>query len=159
MINKQYEFRGRDGYSLVEVMIAMTILAIIALGALKYQYYAALHTHAAMAKMTSTRTAQLLLDDWKSAGGSAAYNPVNLNLGFTDSDSDGTDYEITKDNLPMQMRLSYDDIENDNEAQITLRKITVQVNWRNDYKTPTGQPEEETSMEMSTFVRVDASGG
>ncbi len=147
------------GLTLIEVMIAMVVLVIIALGALSYQYYAALHARAALAQMTASRTAQLLVDDWKSAGGSATYNPTNLNLGFTDSDLDGADYEITVDNLPMYMNLSYNNIELDDEAQITLRKITVRVNWRNDHRIPTGRAEEEASMELSTYVRVDASSG
>ena len=36
------------GVSLIEVMIAMVVLVIIALGALSYQYYAALHARAAL---------------------------------------------------------------------------------------------------------------
>jgi len=147
------------GLTLIEVMIAMAFLVIIASGALSYQYYAALHARAALAQMTAIRTAQLLVEDWKSAGGSAAYNSTNLNLGFTDSDSDSADYEITVDNLPMYINLSYNNIEHDDEAQITLRKITVRVNWRNDRRVPTGRAEEEASMELSTYVRVDASGG
>jgi prepilin-type N-terminal cleavage/methylation domain-containing protein len=157
MSNQRCKFL--EGFTLIEVMVAIIVLVIIALGALNYQYYAALHARAALAQMTATRTAQLLADDWKSAGGSAAYNPTNLNLGFTDSDLDGVDYEITVDNLPMFVSLSYNDIEHDDQAQITLRKITVQVNWRNDRRVPTGQAEEEASMELSTYVRVDASGG
>jgi hypothetical protein len=140
-------------------MIAMVVLVIIAFGALNYQYYTALHTRAAMAQMTATRTAQLLIDDWKSAGGSSKYDPTSLNLGFTKSDLDSSDYQITVDDLPMYMKLSYEDVEHDEEAQITMRKITVKVNWRNDHKVPTGQASEEASMELSTYVRVDASGG
>ena len=147
------------GLKLIETRIAMVFVVIVALGALSYQYYAALHARIALAQMTAIRTAQLLVEDWKSAGGSAAYNPTNLNLGFTYSDLDGADYEITVDNLPMYMNLSYNNIEHDDEAQITLRKITVRVNWCNDRRVPTGQAEEEASMELSTYVRVDASGG
>ena len=155
--NKQYKLL--TGFTLIEVMIAMVVLVIIVFGALNYQYYAALHVRAALAQMTATRTAQLLVDDWKSVGGSAEYDPKNLHLGFIRSDSQDADYEVKVDDLPMYIRLSYNDVEHDEEAQITMRKITVQVNWRNDHKVPTGQAEEEASMEMSTYVRVDASGG
>ncbi len=153
MSNKRYKFL--EGLTLIEVIIAMVILVIIAVGALRYQYYAALDARAALAQMTAIRTAQLLADDWKSTGGSAAYNPTNLKLGFTGSNGI---YRITVDNLPMYMSLSYNDIEHNDEAQITLRSITVRVNWRNDHRVPTG-PADGASMGMSTYVRVDASGG
>jgi len=155
--NKRHRFLA--GFTLTGVMIAMAIFLIITIGALNYQYYAALHSRSALAQMTATRAAQLLIDDWKSAGGSATYDPTSLNLGFAGYDEDGFDYSITVDDLPMYMNLSYNDVEHDEEAQITMRKITVRVNWCDDHSVPTGQTDEESSMEFSTYVRVDASGG
>lgn len=158
MNNKQHQFSHTAGFTLIEVMIAMAVFIIVALGALNYQYFAALHARTAAAQMTATRAGQLLIDDWKSTGGSPAYDPTYLNLGFTESDSsDG--YEITVDNLPMYMILSNSTVEQEEEAQVTLRQIIVQVNWRNDHRTPSVQEGENSSIILTAYIRGDASGG
>ena len=159
MSNKQHKTFHEGGFSLIEVMVAMVALAVIALGTLSYRYYAALHSRIALTQMTATRTGQLLIDDWKSTGGSATYNPADLNLDFTDSDIGSNDYGIAVDNLPMYITLAYDDVEHDDEAQITLREILVTVHWRSDYTAPSGNANEDVTMELTTYVRVDASSG
>jgi prepilin-type N-terminal cleavage/methylation domain-containing protein len=159
MSNKQCSFLNKEGFTLIEIIIAIVILAIIALGALGYQYYATMHTSAAWAQLTAARTAQSLLDNWKSTGGSVTYNPAALNPDYTVSGLGSNTYEATFDNLPMYLQLLHVDIERDETAQITLRKITVQVNWSKDRSVPSGQADQERSMIFSTYVRVDASGG
>ena len=57
--------------TLVEVMLAMVILSIAAVGALSYEYHAAGHAKIARAQMCGARTARLLLEDWMSTGGSS----------------------------------------------------------------------------------------
>jgi prepilin-type N-terminal cleavage/methylation domain-containing protein len=150
--------RYRSAFTLVEVLVAMMVLAFAALGAMAYEYYAATHERAALAKLTATRTAQLLIDDWKSAGGSTSYTPGNLNLGFTDADDGTGNYTVNVDKLPMYIELSSSDIEYDSEAEVTLRKITVTVNYLDNRRTPSGQNSEK-DMVLSTYVRVDASSG
>ena len=72
-----------EAFTLIETMVAMVVLAIAALGALGYQYHAALQVRIAHAQTTGTRTAQLLLEDWKSTGGSEDYDPIALAMGFS----------------------------------------------------------------------------
>ena len=62
------------GVSLIDAMAAMLILSVMAVGAMGYQYYAAIHAKIARAQMVATRTAQLLLEDWKSTGGKSEYD-------------------------------------------------------------------------------------
>ena len=69
--------------TLIEVMVATSVLVITITGALSYQYYAARDTQIARAHIAATRTAQLLLEDWMSTGGSKEYDPSTLGLGFS----------------------------------------------------------------------------
>ncbi len=138
--------RFANAVSLTEVVVAMTILAIATLGGVGYQYYAARHSRIARAEIIGTRTAQLLLEDWKSTGGSTSYNPSSLGLGFSSALSipaywsEGEEvgaanplnnavYAITVDNVPMQVMLQWEDVDSDTIAKVTLRELSVTVRF------------------------------
>ena len=72
--------RHKRGVTLIEALAAMVILAIAALGTLSYQYHSAKHSHITKLEMTATRTAQLLLEDWKSSGG--GFGAENVSRGY-----------------------------------------------------------------------------
>lgn len=122
--------KSQPGFTLVEAALAIVVIAVAALGALSYEYFAAIHSRIAKAEMTATQTGQFLLEDWKSTGGAEDYNPANFGVGFV-STSDNT-YRITKDELPMQVSLSYADISEGSEV-LNLRQITARIRWRRDY--------------------------
>ena len=170
--------------TLVEVMVAMAVLAIAAIGALGYQYYAAGQARIAQAQTTATRAAQLLLEDWKSTGGSSDYDPTSLGLGFS-SDlpmpqseayhlPDGV-YSATVDGVPMMVVLNWADVAHDSVAEVTLRQLTVGVLWTEELDKNDDNLGQITSAEVShagddndylrtlvtltTYVRLDASGG
>jgi len=176
------ENKSKHGFTLVESLITTVALVIITLGALSYQYHAARHSRIAKAQITAARTAQLLLEDWKSTGGSLNYDPSILKLGFTGplqipslwSEGQGVGvgsplnngvYTITVDGLPMTAILNWRDVDTDVEAEVTLRELTVTVGF--------GEPGQEglvggslTSVlvnlppiVMATYVRVDATSG
>ncbi len=150
---KRYE----RGVTLIEVMVAMVILAIAALGALSYQFHCAKHSRIARLEMTATRTAQLLLEDWKSNGGSSSYDPSTLGLGFFYDEESGF-YKIEVDGLPMYIRLMHREVDTDTVAGITLREISVIARWRLDFSDD--DPEAiHPHLVLTTYVRLDASGG
>lgn len=185
MTVKRFNFAG--GFTLVEVMVAMTILTIAALSALGYQYYAAGHARIAQAQITATRTAQLLLEDWRSTGGSEDYDPTTLGVGFTSvlsipaaEVSQGTPlattpYNITVNDVPMLIMLYWEDIAYDSVAEVTLRQLTVTVigGQGEDYtdvnlgQIVSGHLTLEPAISsglvapitMTTYIRLDASGG
>ena len=176
--------------TLVEVMVAMVILAITALGGLNSQYYAAVQARIAHAQTNTTRIAQLLLEDWKSTGGSEDYDATSLGLGFSAEMPvetkatplpDGV-YSITVDEVPMLVVLHSVDVAYDGEAEATLRQLTATVGWRRELSADVATHLEQivsanvsearvssvvnalgevtrTSVSMTTYVRVDASGG
>jgi prepilin-type N-terminal cleavage/methylation domain-containing protein len=179
--------RNRSGsakaVTLIEVMVSMVILAIAAVGALGYQYYAAKQSKIAAAQTAAIRTAQLFLEDWKSTGGSSAYNPANLGLGFiahslpyefTQSQwtalgtvLNNSAYTISIDSVPMETVLFWRNVDYDNSAGITLRQLTVVV--RGIYEEGADRSFTPTSMTvtsgltepiiLTTYVRLDAASG
>jgi prepilin-type N-terminal cleavage/methylation domain-containing protein len=169
--------RPCGGLTLIEAMMAMAILAIAATGALSYQYYAALHARIARAQIVATRTAQLLLEDWKSTGGSTDYDPYKLKLDFSaklsvpahwnDGGGAGTIlndgvYAITVDGLPMMVMLRWVDVGFDLSGVAVLRQICVIVNFGTQAALQAGStiwPANLAPIILTTYVRLDESSG
>jgi len=155
MARQRIIFSG--GTTLVETLVAMAVLAIAAIGALGYQYHSARHSRTAKFELTATRTAQLLLEDWKSCGGAADYDPRQLGLGFSKSHNNKF-YLIEVDDLPMFVRLMHRDLDHDATAGVTLREISVVMRWRGDHSIL--EPDvDHPHIVLATYVRLDASGG
>ena len=170
--------RPATGTTLVETMITAVVVVIASLGGLRYEYLSAKHTKIAVSQMTATRTGRLLLEDWKSTGGSSEYRPSSLGLGFSaispfpsgftipaelnETVSDGA-YSAKTDGLPMVVALRHKDVAVDLSADVKLRQLNIVVGfgevvdgqltqsagWLGGIKTIT----------LTTFVRTDASSG
>ncbi len=168
--------------TLAETMVAMAILAIATLGGLGYQYHAARHGRIARAQIIGTRTAQLLLEDWKSTGGSQEFDPAGLKLGFSSglvipsywSEGVGVGagtplhnavYAITVDKIPMLVMLQWRDVDYDSIVEITLRELSVVVRFIGNSEQvdvsidPSNPSENILPIILTTYVRLDASSG
>ncbi len=66
------------GLTLVEVMAAMAVLAIVSLGASAFRYHAALGARKADLQTTAARTALLLCESWRGASNPNTFNPTQL---------------------------------------------------------------------------------
>jgi len=165
------------GVTLIEVMVSIVTVGVLALGSFSYEHLAVKHIMIARAQTTATSTAQLLLEDWKSTGGSTDYNPSSLGLGFSsasseqsgsvapmgsDAISSGAAYSVKIDGLPMVVALLYSDVAYDSEAEVTLRQLVVDVafgevcdNVLMQSKAWMGIP----PVRLTTYVRVDGAGG
>jgi prepilin-type N-terminal cleavage/methylation domain-containing protein len=155
--------RVSKAFTLIEVMVAMTVIVIVAIGALNYQYYAAQHSQIANSQITSTRAAQLLMEDWMSTGGLTTYNPNALNLGFTSAtiptgfamgQTIGTAlnnkiYLITVNNVPIQLILGWSDFTPDPITGAKLRQLTVMARWNVKGALCT------SPVILATYIRVD----
>jgi type II secretory pathway pseudopilin PulG len=137
--------------TLVEVMVAIAILAAAAVGVLSYQFHASGQGKIARAQICGARTAQLLLEDWMSTGGSTTYDPAALGLGFA---LDGGAYVVTVDDVPMMVKLNWKDVDHDADASVTLRELSVTVEFADADSSEPVRP-----VVMTTYVRTDASGG
>ena len=147
----------RHGFTVVEVMAAMAIVIIVALGTLSFQYYSVKDSRSSEAQVTAARLGQLILEDWKSTGGDSDYDANALGLGFTTITS--TSYKITLDNQTfyIQMAQQLVNIANnpDPVAGVTLQELIVTVSWRKDYANGTVSSSDPT-LTFTTFVRRDS---
>lgn len=66
------------GVTLVEVMVASLAAFVIFIGVMNFQYYCAAAARKADIRATAARLGLLLLEDWKTEGGSADYDPVSV---------------------------------------------------------------------------------
>ena len=66
----------RDGFSLVEAVIAILVLMVLVIGSMAYGYHSRCQVRLAQARETAGRLAVLLLESWKGAADPALYNPV-----------------------------------------------------------------------------------
>jgi type II secretory pathway pseudopilin PulG len=174
--------RFAEGVTLIEIVVAVAVLVTAALGALGYQYHASVHARIARAQIVATRTAQLLLEDWKSAGGSDEYDPAALELGFSPSlkipsywsEGEGTGagtplnngvYAVTVDYFQMLLMLGSSEVSYDKKAEVKLKKLTVTVKHgtlsegASELEPSVTWVEHIPPVTLATYVRLDASGG
>ena len=162
--------------TLMEVMVTIVILTMAILGSLNYEYYAARDVQISKAQITASRTAQMLLEDWKSTGGSEEYDPYELGMGFSQPISipfsfdydqglgnplNDAIYTITVNDIPMLVMLLWKDVAYDTTAEIKLRQLTVIVECgqtsqdNNSYN----WMEHIDPVRLVTYTRVDSSDG
>ena len=149
-----------DGFTLVEVMVSVTIIVIVALGTLSFQYHSVKHNRSSEAQVTATRIGQLLLEDWKSTFGDAGYDATSLGLGFVAPTFPETgDYKITLDNQTFYLQTDQQLVNIPNNpdpvAGITLQQLSVTVRWRKDYGNGAVSGSDPT-LTFTTFVRRDS---
>lgn len=165
--------------SFLEVLLAIASLAMVCIGALSYEYHFAGHTRVARAQVKGMRAAQLLLEDWKSTGGSEYYDVSMLGLSFTSGIPIPSDWDlydelgdplddsacsIIIDRLPMLIVLRWRDVDYDDTAEVILRQLSVivrfgQIDEDGDLVYAAGYLQRMRPVIMTTYTRVDASGG
>jgi len=149
--------RPSGGMTLIELMVALLLLSVASVAALYYQYHAVKQAKRAEAEVTVTRTARLLIENWKNRGGDEFFEPTQLETGFTKIPS--TDqYKATINDFPMTARLQWQDLEYDAVAGVTLRRIQVSIRWRSDFREGTIRTEDPEFI-MTTYVRRDQAEG
>lgn len=163
--------------TLIEVIVAMVILIISSVGALSYQYFSAKDAKRARTQIIATRIAQLLLEDWKSTGGSDEYDPQELGLGFSSamevpshfSQGAGVGlgsplhdavHEIEIDYVTLMVMLTWADVGEDDVSGVILRQLDVTVTEDEAWQGQSEKKLEELHpVILTTYVRVDAAGG
>jgi prepilin-type N-terminal cleavage/methylation domain-containing protein len=158
MINNSRKNSRLHGFTIVEVMVAMAIVIVIAMGTLSFQYNNVRQNRTSEAQTAAARIGQLLLEDWKSSGGDTDYDPNLLGLGFTYVSANN--YRITLDyqtfyiNLARQLATVSSGTNPDTVAGVTLWQLTITINWRKDFGTGTTSSS-DPSLVFTTYVRLD----
>ncbi len=85
--------KNSSGLTLIEVMVAITVIVIGVLGAMMYRYHSALDARKADIKIGAARVGLLLLEDWKGRHGiTLPSDIVETDLNVTGS---GGNYTVT----------------------------------------------------------------
>jgi prepilin-type N-terminal cleavage/methylation domain-containing protein len=150
--------RSRNhGVTLIELVVAILIIAIVSVGAINYQYFGTRLAQRADAEITATRTARLILDNWKKKGGDENFSLIDLDMGFT-KPAGKSYYLITVSQLPLTVTLAWQDVTVDAAAGVGLRQLQVTIQWRKDYQVgDVGAT--DPSYITTTYVRRDESEG
>lgn len=152
--NTRYVIQTR-GMTLVEVMLAAAVIVVAALGTLCYEYLCVDHIRFARVQMAATRVGQLVIEDWKSTGGSSDYDPEDLAMGFrVPPGAVWGDYMTVIDDVPLYIGMSQSDVARDDFAGVTLRRIDVSIRWRKNFSY--GSPDnDDPAVNLTTYVRQD----
>jgi Tfp pilus assembly protein PilV len=134
---KKCGLRGnRNGFSLLDVIIASVVLIIAILGTASYRYHSALDERKAAMQNSAARAALLLCESWRGVKGDTTCNPTAWNLsGVTISAGSGpavpsgftalNSYAITTNNYSYTATLSYQNI----VGCTGLRALNVTLAW------------------------------
>jgi prepilin-type N-terminal cleavage/methylation domain-containing protein len=165
------------GVTLIEVMAALVIALVIAIGVMSYQYACAQHARMTDVRVTGSRIGLLFLENWVAVGGIddvGIYNPIDR-LGFLDpeppippgnivSDVDlsgvpglGTtfrSYGVFTNGTWFWIKMSYDEeIGVDN----SIRELGVSIAWSLDYGSPTLEFDSGSPFDLQRLVRFSKS--
>lgn len=97
--------KTRSGLTLIEVMIAITLIVVGVLGAMMFRYGSALDARKADIQVGAGRVALLILEGWKGAAGNPLWDPQGVN-GIGDEVLNSPDISISPKNngaYPVQL--------------------------------------------------------
>ncbi len=149
--------RGKPAFTLVEVVSAIGLLAVLALGVISYQFHAVQRSRMAQAKMSATQLGLMVLENWKVRGGSDHYDPATLGLNVGEVAGSSL-YLCVVDDIPFYLDLAASDVSSSIETGVTLRELAVTVHWQSDYQQEPPD-RDDPSRTFQTYVRRDQSGG
>lgn len=161
---KTSQTHTRNGFSLIDGVLGILLLAIVILGTASFRYYSMQNLQKAEFQVSASRVAEMLCQSWKGVGGIEAFDPItSLNTlpsieqvetfdeadagwpaGFTKLES----FKIVKDSIPYYATLAYQDIQPD------LRALTVMVAWAQSAPATGGQAQGITFGETDKIYRL-----
>ncbi len=151
--------RKSAGLTLVEILIAITLIIVVIIGSMSFRYHAVLDAREADARITSARLGSMLLNAWVARMGDAGFDPVaefnpgipiaisasgvDAPTGFTELNK----YHILCDNINYYATLSHKATET-GQAGV----VTITISWLNDYR-EWDESAVKQSIDMTTYVR------
>jgi len=129
--------------TIVEVVVALSTILVVVIGALSFQYYCAVDAREADVRAGANRLALLLLEGWRGAGGrvppdSYAFNPVDefdsivpitrSSVGLDGLSQELGRYRVVLNRVNYFVTLSYLDTSG------APRTLSATVAWSRDYK-------------------------
>jgi len=150
--------RQHCGFTIVEVLVTILVLAIVSLGTTGYHFHAVKRAKVGNVKMAAARLGTLVLESWKSHGGDNTYDPETLGLDIVELRNIHETYLSVVDDMSFYLTLSSEDIDSNTTTGIILRELSVVVKWRADYQ-PGVPQSSDPGTTFYTYTRQDQSGG
>lgn len=164
--------KSRLGLTLIEVMVAITVVVVGILGAAMFRYVSALDARKADVQVGAGRVGLLILEGWKGAAGADGYNPYNIPLnknligGSPDisiSPKNGNgEYPVELTGVSGGTQTFYyvkltpvEDVDGDGDItdDVGIRKLEVEVTYYGRGSANTGPTEK--IIKLSDFVRTN----
>ena len=149
--------RFRRGFSIIEAIVAMLVVAIAVIGTISLRYQSSIDAKKAEVAMPASRLALMMVETWRGFAGSETFDPVNsLNSDITIENNGGPTapggftllgtYKVQLNNVEYYTALSYKDINAD------LRALNVQVEWEQKGAEQATANESDKSFALTVYV-------
>jgi prepilin-type N-terminal cleavage/methylation domain-containing protein len=167
--------KQNKGLTLVEVMAALVVALVIAIGVMSYQYACAQHARKTDVRVTASRIGLLFLESWVAAGGIddvGIYDPSDrLDLGepplnnyISDVDLSevpglGTtfrSYGVFTNGTWFWVKLTFNE-ENPAGQVYPIRELGVSIAWSLDYGSPSLDFDPGSRFDQQRLVRFSKS--
>ena len=132
----------RRGFSLLDIMMAIIILAVVIIGTINYRYYAVIQVENSMMQSSAARIGVMMVEGWRGIKGVGTYNPVTAMTPASVTLSSGpakpSDFTLLGSYLVQltgrnyYVTLSYKDVDT------RLRALNVVVTWSLNSKVVAG---------------------
>jgi len=164
--------KQNKGVTLVEVMAALVIALVIAIGVMSYQYAAAQHARMTDVRVTASRIGLFFLEDWVAVWGIAddsIYDPLDrLDLGFefpfpasnvipdaglaevTGLSTTFKSYGIFTNGTWFWVKLTYNE---EGVQPLVIRELGVSIAWSQDFGSGTLDFDPQRLLRFSKSVR------
>ena len=149
--------KSKSALTIIEVMIAITVLIIAILGTSAFRYHTSLSARRADLYTTSARAALLLCEGWTGAGGDISFDPVsafapNVNIADSVGPTEPNDftklgsYKIQLEGSDYFATMSWKNLNAD------LRALNVVVSWDQFGNGKSGFANSSKSYRLTTYV-------
>jgi type II secretory pathway pseudopilin PulG len=156
MVRSASRKAGRRGFSLIDAMVAVVVLAVAIVGTSGFRYHSTLDWRRAQRHTAAARAALLLSESWRGARGSETYNPVShLSSNLSIEAGDGPDapdgytalgsYVVTLNETICYATLAWQDTDD-------LRTLVVQVVWSQRGIGDQGVGQADKSFALTTYA-------
>ncbi len=159
MVPRTSKIRSRRAFTLVDIMIATTILLIALIGTSSFRYYTTLDARKATARITAARIGRMLCENWRGIKGIETYDPtahfgstltITQSTAGPDKPEDFTllgNYTVTLNGANYYMTLSWKDV------STGLRALNIIVAWAQRPQGPgSSLSDADKSFKLTTYA-------
>jgi prepilin-type N-terminal cleavage/methylation domain-containing protein len=128
----------RRALTLVELMVAVAIIAVAVIGAMGFRFYCVTDAKKADVQVNAARIASMILENWKGMGGEKSYNPKTQFGSFTSQFTITPDQQVGASTMyqiqDKTNQVWYDAILSFTEKTLPEpNELSISISWRQGY--------------------------